>query len=54
MRLDCISVLEAGSFTTDSGNVLIPTGEEPFPMEVVVYALIFVLARNSFNIAVVY
>lgn len=28
--LSCISVLEAGSFTTDSGHVLVPTGETPF------------------------
>lgn len=52
-RLTCISILEAGSFTTDSGNVLVSTGDDPFEIEVLIYALIFVVKRNSFNICVV-
>ena len=52
--LDCISILEAGSFSTDSGNVVLPTGDEPFPPEVLTYALIFIVVRNSANIAVVF
>lgn len=47
MRLACISILEAGSFETDSGTVTVPTGEEPFPIEEWVYRLIFVDARNA-------
>jgi hypothetical protein len=46
--------MEAGSFGSDSGTVVLPTGDEPFPLEVIVYALIFVIRRNSFNIAVVF
>lgn len=53
-RLDCITILEAGSFGSDSGTVVIPTGDEPFPMEEIVYALIFVVPHNSANIAVVF
>jgi hypothetical protein len=52
-RLDCITIMEAGSFGSDSGTVLIPTGEEPFPPHVNVYALIFVVAYNSLNVPVV-
>jgi hypothetical protein len=52
-RLDCISILEAGSFGSDSGTVILPSGEEPFPIHVNVYALIFVIAYNTLNIPVV-
>lgn len=45
-RFECISILEAGSFTTDSGTVIVPSGEEPFPIEEFPYALIFIDARN--------
>lgn len=31
-RLTCISILEPGSFATDSGTVTVPTGEHPFPI----------------------
>lgn len=51
-RFECFSILEAGSFTTDSGTVIVPSGEEPFPIEIWVYALIFLDARNSQNVAV--
>jgi len=36
-RLDCITILEAGSFGSDSGTVVIPTGENPFPNHINVY-----------------
>jgi hypothetical protein len=52
-RLECISILEAGSIGSDSGSVDVPTGEDPFPVEELIYSLIFVLARNSENIPVV-
>lgn len=52
-RLTCISILETGAFETDSGSVSVPTGEVPFPIEILVYALIFIAARNSFNVCVV-
>jgi hypothetical protein len=31
-RLDCISILEAGSFGSDSGTIVIPSGETSFPI----------------------
>ena len=51
--LDCISILEVGSFTADPGTVDVPTGEVPFPIEPVVYSLRFVHRRNSENVCVV-
>lgn len=30
--LSCISILEAGSFTTDSGNVVVSSGDVQFPI----------------------
>jgi len=32
-RLDCITILEAGSFGSDSGTVLVPSGEVPFHIQ---------------------
>lgn len=52
-RLECITILEAGSFETDSGTVIIPSGEEPFPTEEFPYSLRFMVRRNSPYIAVV-
>lgn len=34
--LDCISILEPGSFSTDSGTVIVPSGDRPFPFPIVI------------------
>lgn len=52
--LSCLSRLEPGQIGSDSGSVEIPTADEPFPIEVLLYALIFVVERNTANIAVVF
>jgi len=39
-RLDCISILEAGSFGADSGTVVIPTGENTFPNHINIYSAV--------------
>lgn len=45
--LSCLSIFEAGAFGSSPGNVIIPEDDNQFPPEVLVYALIFVLSRNT-------
>lgn len=48
--LDCISILEAGSFATDSGTVLVPSGERPFPFPIVIDVDILETAAANDNV----
>lgn len=48
--LSCLSIFEPGQFGSDSGNVIIPTAEVPFPISAFVTAKSF---GSSFSYAVV-